>query len=296
VRPLHVRFPVRLPVSDHAVSSPELASSVGKSLSRPAPVILPSAFSVFSHACLVSLASDRRKGVRGPPVWHGGRKADDPVYGDRIRRTWEALDSIADDGMVDFGVETLPERLKEADIDPDELALLRPDAPVLMPAYLDLWSQTSPRPAADPDIGLFLHGARRTAAVLAGGAVSCAPALIEMDWGEWEGRRLADLRAEHGLAMAANEARGPDFRPPGGESPRMVQRRLACWLAETARRGRPTVAVAHRGVLRALYAEAAGWDMLGRPPRALASPAAHLFDITPGGRPRLRALDVRAFR
>ena len=138
--------------------------------------------------------------------------------------------------------------------------------------------------------------ARRTAALLAGGAVGLAPVLIEMDWGEWEGRRLAELRAELGPEMAANEARGLDLLPPGGESPRMVQRRLAPWLAEVARRDRPTVAVAHRGVLRALYAAATGWDMAAPPPRALSSPAAHLFDIAAGGRPRLRGLDVQAFR
>ncbi len=141
-----------------------------------------------------------------------------------------------------------------------------------------------------------LARARRTAAILAGGAVPCSPALIEMDWGEWEGRRLAELRAELGSAMTENEARGLDFRPPEGESPRMVQRRLAPWLAEVARRGRPTVAVAHRGVLRALYAEATGWNMTGRPPRALSSPTAHLFDIAADGRPRLRSLDIQAFQ
>ncbi len=52
------------------------------------------------------------------------------------------------------------------------------------------------------------------------------PRLIEMAWGEWEGRRLSELRAELGEAMAENEARGLDFRPPGGESPRDVQARL----------------------------------------------------------------------
>ena len=92
------------------------------------------------------------------------KREDDPVYGDRIRRTWDALGLIAESGTVDFGVEALPERLRKAELDPDDLASVRPDAPVLMPAYLDLWSQTSPRPAVDPDIGLFLHGAERTAA------------------------------------------------------------------------------------------------------------------------------------
>ena len=92
------------------------------------------------------------------------KKADDPVYGDRIRLTWDALGAVAESGMVDFGVEALPERLERAGLDPDGLASERPDAPVLMPAYLDLWSQTSPPPAADPEVGLFLHGAQRTAA------------------------------------------------------------------------------------------------------------------------------------
>ena len=57
------------------------------------------------------------------------------------------------------------------------------------------------------------------------------PRLVEMAWGEWEGRRLADLRAELGDAMIENEARGLDFRPPGGESPRDVQERLKPLLA-----------------------------------------------------------------
>ena len=92
------------------------------------------------------------------------RKADDPVYGDRIRLTWEALQRLAEGGTVDFGVEALPRRLEETGIDHEDLAAKPSSAPVVMPAYLDLWSQTSPRPAADPDVGLFLHGAERTAA------------------------------------------------------------------------------------------------------------------------------------
>ena len=92
------------------------------------------------------------------------RKADDPVYGDRIRLTWEALQRLAEGGGVDFGVEALPRRMEEIGIDHEDLAAKRSRAPVVMPAYLDLWSQTSPRPAADPDVELFLHGAERTAA------------------------------------------------------------------------------------------------------------------------------------
>src|SRR3546814_15044213 len=65
--------------------------------------------------------------------------------------------------------------------------------------------------------------------------------------------------------MAANEARGLDFRPPGGESPRDVQDRLRPLLAELAAAGADVVAVSHKGVLRALYALASGWDLRGTP-------------------------------
>ena len=92
------------------------------------------------------------------------KKADDPVYGDRIRRTWEALQEAAEDGRVDFGVEALPKCLEKAGIDHAKLAAKQANAPVVMPAYLDLWAQTSPRPTADPEVGLFLHGVERTTA------------------------------------------------------------------------------------------------------------------------------------
>ena len=93
-----------------------------------------------------------------------GKKADDPVYGDRIRRTWDALTAIADkEGRVDFASEAVNRRLRRAKVDVAGLAAPRATAPVLMPAYLDLWAQTSPLPAADPEVGLFLHGAEQAA-------------------------------------------------------------------------------------------------------------------------------------
>lgn len=86
------------------------------------------------------------------------KKADDAVYGDRIAKTWEALQRIACEGIVDFGIAALERRLEASEVDVTELAAPREKAPVAMPAYFDLWSQTSPPPAADPDVGLFLHG------------------------------------------------------------------------------------------------------------------------------------------
>ncbi len=134
--------------------------------------------------------------------------------------------------------------------------------------------------------------ARETAALMGATDAAVEPRLIEMDWGAWEGARLAELRARHGAEMAANEARGLDFRPEGGESPREVQARLAPWLAEIAPRGGLVVAVTHKGVIRALIARAAGWDMTGPAPSRIARGRAHLLALGPDGTPRIARLDL----
>ena len=128
-----------------------------------------------------------------------------------------------------------------------------------------------------------LTRAVETARLLGPGAFRVEPRLIEMGWGEWEGRTLADLRARHGDEMLANEAQGVHFRPPGGESPAEVQARLQSWFAEIAGRGRPVVAVSHKGLIRAVLALAYEWDMLGRAPVRLTWNAAHLFDVSADG-------------
>jgi len=137
-----------------------------------------------------------------------------------------------------------------------------------------------------------LSRARETAALLHDGPVEVEPRLVETDWAAWEGRTLAALRAELGQAMAANEARGLDFRPPGGESPRDLQARLRPLLAELAARGEDTVAVTHKGIIRALYALASGWDLRDRPPAKLRNGCAQLFRLGPGGTPSVERLNI----
>ena len=89
------------------------------------------------------------------------KKADDAIYGDRIVRTWDVLQRMAASKTVDFGIREIDRRLRDLAEDVSGLAAPRAPARVLMPAYLDLWSQTSPPPAADPEVGLFLHGVDR---------------------------------------------------------------------------------------------------------------------------------------
>jgi len=137
-----------------------------------------------------------------------------------------------------------------------------------------------------------LARARETAALLGRADAPVDDRLAEMSFGSWEGRRRADLAAELGPAMAEIEARGLDFRAPGGESPREVQRRVAPLLAEIAHGGRAHLAVTHKAVIRAIYAEATGWPMLGEPPEPLADFALHLFTLAGDGRPVLSHLNL----
>lgn len=125
---------------------------------------------------------------------------------------------------------------------------------------------------------------RETARLLGFDAATPEPALMEAAWGAWEGETLADLRARLGPAMAENEARGLDFRPPGGESPRDLQARLRGFLRRLATEGRPAGALAHRGIIRVLQAEATGWDMRGKPPEKLRNDGLHRFTVSAEGR------------
>ncbi|MEO1191115.1 MAG: histidine phosphatase family protein [Pseudomonadota bacterium] len=149
--------------------------------------------------------------------------------------------------------------------------------------------------------------------------------LIEMDWGRWEGQRLAHLRRELGPTMARQEARGLDMTPTGGESPRHVRDRLDAGLSRLALQerhqpapppGHPRqyahwvvgrgsgpvlcaskdktglVAVAHKGVLRALLSLATGWDMTQPWPLAFRPGCGHLFVLDAQRRLRLVALNL----
>jgi len=121
------------------------------------------------------------------------------------------------------------------------------------------------------------------------------PRLAEMSFGEWEGQTLAELRSIHGPMMAEREGRGLDFRAPGGESPRDVQNRLRSLLKELYAESRDVLAITHKGVIRALYTLASGWDMRGKPPHRLAGNVIHEVEIDRTGL-RIVALNIPLHR
>ncbi len=145
------------------------------------------------------------------------------------------------------------------------------------------------------DAGWFcspLLRAVQTARLLGAEALAIEPRLIEMNWGEWEGMTFDALRSRDPEGFARAEARGLDLRRPGGESPRDVQARLAPWLAARAAVGHPTIAVTHKGVIRAVMAWALDWDMLGAAPVALHWRHAHLFRLDSAGTPHADRFNV----
>jgi len=128
-----------------------------------------------------------------------------------------------------------------------------------------------------------LRRAMETARLLGGVDVRPEPRLMEMAWAEWEGQTREGLRERYGVDITRITGGGLDFRPPGGESPRRVQARLASWLADTVAEGRPRIVVTHKGVIRALLSLATGWDMTTKPPHRFDWDRGHLFEVDAAG-------------
>jgi CRISPR-associated endonuclease/helicase Cas3 len=112
----------------------------------------------------------------------------DPIYGNALSRTWhwlcERSQLVRDEivtttspkrgkpkqkitvneiRLIDFGIDAFTTILQEHGENGRIPAnLLAPsaskDAPIMLPAYVDFWCQTSPRPTPDPEVSLFIHG------------------------------------------------------------------------------------------------------------------------------------------
>jgi 2,3-bisphosphoglycerate-dependent phosphoglycerate mutase len=136
-----------------------------------------------------------------------------------------------------------------------------------------------------------LTRARQTATSL-GLQCETEPAIIEMDWGTWEGSTLEELRAIHGDEIRRRTSMGLDLRPHDGESPRDVRDRVAVWAAGIGRAGQPTGAVAHQGIIRALLSLATGWEMVGKPPHEMDWASVHLFTVAADGAVTVSRLNI----
>ena len=103
--------------------------------------------------------------------------------------------------------------------------------------------------------------ARSTAEAIAGPcglAIEVDDRLVEIDYGEWDQRGLADLPADAWTAWRAS----PSFTPPGGESLEMVTARIVEFCVERVDEWRDelVIAVSHVSPIKAAVCWALGTD------------------------------------
>ncbi len=115
------------------------------------------------------------------------------------------------------------------------------------------WRQGMPVKAGSPALCSPAACALDTARAL-GLAVSITTELADADYGQWRGRRLADMAGEALSDMKA-WCSDPCMAPPGGESFEQVRARVGRWLDTLDETG-DVVAVTHASVIRAAVVHA----------------------------------------
>lgn len=125
-----------------------------------------------------------------------------------------------------------------------------------------------------------LMRADETARLIADRAPRHADALIEMNWGDWEGQHGKTLRADASSGYLDIEDWGWEYQPPNGETPAQLRDRLLPWARGL--RG-DAVAVCHIGIMRVLMAAATGWDFRGPAPFRIKRNRLFVIDIDADG-------------
>lgn len=161
-----------------------------------------------------------------------------------------------------------------------------------LPPWQALLDATGPwdRIVASP-----LSRARETALLLfPGRSPELDEGLAEQDWGEWTARRIADIRQNSPGGIEAQEARGWDFTPPGGESRRdVLARALEAIAGATAGRdGQRVLMVTHLGVIKIVLNHLLGSPFLPGDSAPVAKRALHLLEVSEG-LPRILQTNMR---
>ncbi|MBN8477534.1 MAG: type I-U CRISPR-associated helicase/endonuclease Cas3 [Burkholderiales bacterium] len=173
------------------------------------------------------------------------RKLSDEAKKLRGQAKAQADMHIAMKAWVDFGVLAL--EVPKGD-DLNKLLAPKADAPTLLPAYLDLWAQTSPAPSQIPDVGLWLHGPRSgpadvqvvwradlTEEVLQRGDVEAATATVAaVRPSSLEAMSLpfATVRAWLANQPARDLGDSEGGTPDDGDDPQTVGRRALHWKGD----------------------------------------------------------------
>jgi len=101
-----------------------------------------------SSPCVVLLPKEQE--------WSGnGEPPEDAIYGTSVAHTWEWLFRANDKAPLDGAADAFGRMCESS---PTETRTQANHAPLMFPAYCDLWVQTGPEPAQSPEPALFLHG------------------------------------------------------------------------------------------------------------------------------------------
>lgn len=147
-------------------------------------------------------------------------------------------------------------------------------------AAADLAKLKLPAAWAEADlVASPLSRAVETARLISDRDPSTDAALIEMDWGDWEGKKGVELKADPNSGFRDIEDWGWAYRPPNGESPHDVWERLSPWVAQLQT---DTIAVCHIGIMRVLLAQATGWNFDGPAPFRIKRNRLFVMDLHDG--------------
>ena len=110
--------------------------------------------------------------------------------------------------------------------------------------------------------------------------------LVEIAFGDWEGKRGADLLADPASGYVHVENWGWHKQPPGaGESPWDVWQRVRPALAEIASAGAPSLLVVHRALMRVILARAWDWNYDSPEPFKIKQKRLYPMTLGPDGDP-----------
>ncbi len=224
--------------------------------------------------------------IRSDQANPASKTAEDPVYGAALSETWQWLNAKSVGGEVDFGYAAMEGIIPDGD-ELRKLSQQRADAPVMLPAHVDAWAQTSPVPVPDPGVAIFLHGPQRGAPEV---QVCWRADLSEADLSEG-GQRAIDIVSLCPPASSEcisvpihrlrrwlegnDEAAGcedsdvegasvPDESPP--QRQRQFRHSVLCWRGPEDSRPIAATADLHPGDTVVIPAESRGWDSFGHIP------------------------------
>ncbi len=108
--------------------------------------------------------------------------------------------------------------------------------------------------------------------------------LRELDWGDWTGKRIQDIKSEDPALLKRMEAAGWHFCPPGGESRQAVWIRAKGALQSAAQKwpGEAILTVTHAGIIKCLLYKLSQRAFLPNEPGLIAPYHLHWLGVSDG--------------